>query len=97
MTPDVTSAVAVVELFDGDVVPEFDVDVVSAVLVDVAELGAELVSCDGLLADLGELVYDEVDELLAEDEDEEVESSAAATPWPVAKAVTSHADTASPP
>jgi hypothetical protein len=95
VTSDAASAVAVVELFDVDVVSEVEVEVVCVVSVDVVELGAELVPCVELVADLGELVSDDVDELLAEDDDEE--SSAAATPWPVATAVMSHADTASPP
>jgi hypothetical protein len=95
VSPDATSAVDFVELFG--VVSEVEVDVVSVVSFDVVELGAELVSCVELVADFGELVSDEVDELLAEDAEEDDESSAAATPWPVATAVNSHADTASPP
>ena len=93
---DVEPASLEVESVDVDVVA--DVEVVSVVPVEVEELGAELVSCVGLVADSVELVSEDVDELLAGDEDGEDDgSSAAATPWPVATAVTSHAETASPP
>ena len=101
VTPGATSAVDDVEPVGVDVVPDVavvDVGVVPVVPVEVGRLGAGLVPCVEVVADSVELASDDVDELLDDDEDEDDgETSAAATPWPVATAVSSHAETASPP
>jgi hypothetical protein len=99
VTPGATSAVDDVEPVGVDVVPDavvpgVDVGVVPVVPVEVGRLGAGLVPSVELVADSVELVSDDVDELLDEDDGE---MSAAATPLPVATAVSSHAETASPP
>ncbi len=102
VTPGATSTVDDDEPVGVDVVPDVvvgvDVGVVPVVPVEVGRLGAGLVPCVELVADLVELVSGDDDELLDDDEDEEDGgSSAAATPWPVATAVSSHAEPTSPP
>ena len=81
------------------VVPGVDVGVVPVVPVEVGRLGAGLVPCVELVADLVELVSGDDDELLDDDDEDEEDDglSAAATPWPVATAVSSHAEPTSPP
>ena len=83
------------------VVPGVDVGVVPVVPVEVGRLGAGLVPCVEPVADLVELGSGDDDELLDDDDEDEERMrrmlSAAATPWPVATAVSSHAEPTSPP
>jgi len=103
VTPGATSTVDDDEPVGVDVVPDVvvpgvDVGAVPVVPFEAGRLGAELVLCVELVADLVELVSGDDDELLDDDEDEEDDGlSAAATPWPVATAVSSHAEPTSPP